>query len=725
MTATSTNIRPIGIAGAEPRRLQSYVMGEWVTGGGQATSLYHAVTGEQIGEASTGGIDFKGMVDYAKRVGGPALRRLTFHERALMLKAAAQYLMARKDEFYLVSAATGATKQDSWVDIEGGIGTFFAYASRGRREFPNETFYIDGPMEALSKGGTFVGRHICVPLEGVAVHINAFNFPVWGMLEKLAPTLLAGMPAIVKPATITSYLTEAAFRAMIESRIIPEGAIQLLCGSAGDLLDHLDAQSAVAFTGSASTGKMLKSSKAILEENVRFNMEADSLNYSMLGPDAAPGTEEFDLFIKEVAREMTSKAGQKCTAIRRTIVPAAYLEGVMAALKKRLSSVTIGDPALDGVRMGPLAGRAQVTEVRRSVDAIARTNELVYGDLDDYTVIGANRSRGAFFPPLLFYSKDPFGSPEAHEIEAFGPVNTVMPYDRVDDAIDLAKRGKGSLVGSLFTADDRVARDVVLGTAAYHGRLMLVNRHSAKESTGHGSPLPHLVHGGPGRAGGGEEMGGVRGVLHYMQRTALQGSPTTLMHVTKEYLVGAERTFDRVHPFRKYFDELEVGDALVTARRTVTEADIVNFAGVSGDFFYAHMDEIAARDSIFEKRVAHGYFVLSAAAGLFVDAAPGPVLAHYGLETLRFVKPVYPGDTIQATLTVKQKTAKEQREGQVPQGVVAWDVEVKNQNDEPVAVYTILTLVRRKDADETSSDPATIPTQTPGKVVDTDGRAER
>ena len=697
MTTIAPNARLVGVAGAEPRRLESYVCGEWVAGTGSATELFHAVTGDKIAEATTSGIDFGAMVDYAKRVGGPALRRMTFHERALKLKAMAQYLMARKDEFYLVSAATGATKADSWVDIEGGIGTLFAYASRGRREFPNERFYIDGPTEMLSKGGSFVGRHICVPLEGVAVHINAFNFPVWGMLEKLSPTLLAGMPAIVKPATVTSYLTEVFFRAMVESGVFPEGAIQLLCGSTGDLLDHLDCQSAVAFTGSASTGKMLKTSKAIVDNNVRFNMEADSLNYSMLGPDAEPGTPEFDLFIKEVVREMTTKAGQKCTAIRRTLVPESALQDVMTALKKRLDTTTIGDPAVDGVRMGPLAARGQVNEVRRSVDAIARSAELVYGNLDDFPVVGADRQRGAFFPALLFYAKDPFGASEPHDIEAFGPVNTVMPYRTVDDAIELARKGKGSLVGSLFTADDRVARDVVFGTAAYHGRLMLINRHSAKESTGHGSPLPHLVHGGPGRAGGGEEMGGVRGVLHYMQRTELQGSPTTLMHVTNEYTPGAERTFDRIHPFRKTFDELEVGDALVTARRTVTEADVVNFAGISGDFFYAHMDDIAARDSLFERRVAHGYFVLSAAAGLFVDPAPGPVLANYGLESLRFVKPVYPGDTIQATLTVKQKTAKEKKDGQVAQGVVAWDVEVKNQNDELVAVYTILTLVRRED----------------------------
>jgi oxepin-CoA hydrolase/3-oxo-5,6-dehydrosuberyl-CoA semialdehyde dehydrogenase len=585
VTTLSEISKPIGTPGAEPRRLLNYVQGGWVAGSGAPTDLFHAVTGEKIAEASTGGIDVKGMVDYAKRVGGPALRKMTFHERALMLKEAAKYLMARKEEFYLVSAATGATRQDGWIDIEGGIGTFFAYSSRGRREFPNETFYVDGPTEMLSKGGTFVGRHICVPLEGVAVHINAFNFPVWGMLEKLAPTVLAGVPAIVKPATVTSFLTEAVFRAMIESALFPDGSIQLLCGSAGSLLDHLDFQSAVAFTGSASTGKMLRESRSILDNNVRFNMEADSLNYSMLGPDAVPGSAEFDLFIKEVAREMTAKAGQKCTAIRRTFVPEGMLSDVMTALTKRLDGVTIGDPSVDGVRMGPLAGRAQVGEVRRSVDRIARAAELVYGNLDDYRVVGADRERGAFFPTLLFYAKDPFGASEPHDVEAFGPVNTVMPYRTIDDAIELAKKGKGSLVGSLFTADDRVARQVVFGTAAYHGRLMLINRHSAKESTGHGSPLPHLVHGGPGRAGGGEEMGGVRGVLHYMQRTALQGSPTTLMHVTHEYSAGAERQYDRVHPFRKFFEELEVGDALVTPRRTVTEADIVNFAGISGEFF--------------------------------------------------------------------------------------------------------------------------------------------
>ena len=676
-------------------RLKNYVQGEWVEGSGRMAELFDAVTGATIAEAGTGGIDFRGMAAYARDVGGPNLRRMTFHARARMLKALALHLTAHKDEFYALSAATGATKGDSWIDIDGGIGTLFAYASRGRREFPDETFYVDGAMEPLSKGGTFVGRHICVPLEGVAVHINAFNFPVWGMLEKLSTTLLAGVPAIVKPATVTSFLTEAVARRMVEAGVLPPGAFQLLCGSAGDLLDHLEGQDAVAFTGSATTGRMLKQGRAIVEHNVRFNQEADSLNFSMLGPDARPGSEEFDLFVKEVAREMTVKAGQKCTAIRRTIVPAGMVDDVVAALRKRLAGVTVGDPRVEGVRMGPLAGRAQVGEVARSLDRLREAAELVYGGGDDFEVVGADRERGAFFPITLLYDDRPFERTAPHDVEAFGPVNTVMPYGSLDEAIELARRGKGSLVGSLFTADDGVAREVVLGTAPYHGRLMLVNRHSAKESTGHGSPLPHLVHGGPGRAGGGEEMGGVRGVLHWMQRTALQGSPTTLAAVTREWVAGAAQKRDRVHPFRKHFEELEVGETLITHRRTITDADVVNFAGISGDFFYAHMDDIAARESIFERRVAHGYFVLSAAAGLFVDPAPGPVLANYGLENLRFVKPVYIGDTIQARLTCKQKTAKEDREGQIPQGVVAWDVEVTNQQGEAVAVYTILTLVRR------------------------------
>jgi oxepin-CoA hydrolase/3-oxo-5,6-dehydrosuberyl-CoA semialdehyde dehydrogenase len=675
--------------------VQSYALGHWLDGTGTGVPLYHAVTGAEVAVASSEGLDFKAMLAYGRTVGGPALRAMTFHQRARILKALAQHLTARKEEFYRVSSWTGATRGDSWIDIDGGIGTLFAYSSRGRREFPDETYYVDGGPEALSKGGTFIGRHICVPMEGVAVQINAFNFPVWGMLEKFATSFLAGMPTIVKPATVTSYLAESVVRAMIGSGLLPAGTVQLICGSAGDLLDHLDCQDAIAFTGSATTGLMLRSTKAVLGNSVRFNQEADSLNYSMLGADALPGTEEFDLFIREVAKEMTVKAGQKCTAIRRTFVHESMVHDVIGALQKRLASVRVGDPAVEGVRMGPLAGKDQVREVEKSVERLRTATELVFGGPGTLDVIGADADAGAFYPTILLYDDKPFERREPHDVEAFGPVNTIMPYGSVDEAIELAKLGKGSLVGSLFTANDDVARRVALGTAAYHGRLMLVNRYSAKESTGHGSPLPQLVHGGPGRAGGGEEMGGVRGVLHYMQRTAIQGSPQTVATVTREWSKGAIERQDRLHPFRKYFEELEIGETLITHRRTVTESDVVNFANISGDFFYAHMDDIAAKDSIFERRVAHGYFVLSAAAGLFVDPAPGPVLANYGLEGLRFVKPVYIGDSIQARLTCKQKTAKEDREGQIPQGVVYWDVEVTNQDGEPVAVYTILTLVRK------------------------------
>ena len=679
-------------------RLQSYAQGEWVTGTGKPVELFHAVTGEKVGEATSEGIDFKGMLDYARRVGGPKLRAMTFHQRARMLKAMAQHLMAHKDELYQVSTATGATKADSWIDIEGGVGTFFGYASQGRREFPDETFYVDGSVERISKGGTFLGRHLCVPLEGVAVHINAFNFPCWGMLEKLAPTFLAGMPAIVKPATVTAFLAERLARTMLSAGILPEGALQIICGGVGDLLDHLTCQDVVTFTGSAGTGRKLKSHPRVVSESVRFNLEADSLNYCILGPDAAPGSDEFDLFVKEVVKEMTVKAGQKCTAIRRTIVPEGMTEDVVGALSKRLAGATLGDPARDGVRMGPLAGRAQVGEVRGNADQIGAACERVHGNPDRFEVVGADAAKGAFFPSLLYYCDAPFRKSEPHDVEAFGPVNTVMPYRTLDEAVALAKLGRGSLCGSVVTADDSVAREVVLGTAAYHGRLMVLNRHNAKESTGHGSPLPSLIHGGPGRAGGGEEMGGVRGVLHYMQRTALQGTPATLTAVGREWVKGGPELSDGVHPFRKHFEELRIGETWVTHGRTVTEADVVNFAGISGDFFYAHMDDAAAKASLFGRRVAHGYFVLSAAAGLFVDPAPGPVLANYGLDNLRFVKPVYPGDTIRARLTCKQKTAKDTVDGQVPQGVVAWDVEVTNQSAEPVAVYTILTLVKRSSS---------------------------
>lgn len=675
--------------------LQNYAMGQWVAGTGRRLDLMDAVTGEKIGEAGSEGLDFKSMLHYARTVGGPKMRALTFHQRAAMLKAIAKVLMERKDDFYALSYMTGATKSDSWVDIEGGIGTFFAFSSRGRREFPNETFHVEGPTEPLSKNGTFVGRHILVPVEGVAVHINAFNFPVWGMLEKMAPALLAGVPCIVKPATAGSHLAEAVFRTILETGILPEGAIQLICGNAGDLLDHVEEQDVVAFTGSAATGQKLKSGAAVMKHSVRFNMEADSLNCCILGPDAVPGTEEFELFIKEVAREMTTKAGQKCTAIRRSIVPSGLEEDVIKALTKRLASTTIGAPTAEGVRMGPLASRIQVGAVRSAAELIRHGAEMVYGG-GDFNVVGADRDKGAFFAPMLMVCDDPLNRLEPHDVEAFGPVNTVMPYRSIDDAVRLARMGKGSLVGSVVTADPKVARDVVLGAGSYHGRMLVLDRTSAKESTGHGSPLPQLVHGGPGRAGGGEEMGGARGVTHYMQRVAIQGSPSMVTAITREWTKGAEEHLDAVHPFRKTFDDLEVGDTLITKTRTITMADVESFAALSGDKFYAHMNDDDARSNgVFERRVAHGYFLISAAAGLFVDPDLGPVLANYGMERLRFTKPVYPGDTIHVRLTVKQKTAKDTPEGTIPQGVVEWDVEIMNQDNEAVAVYSILTLVRR------------------------------
>ena len=676
-------------------RLQNYALGEWVAGSGAQATLLHAVSGEPVAETSSGGLDFQAMVRYARAVGGPALRRLTFHERAAMLKAVAKHLMERKEAFYALSAATGATRADSWVDIEGGIGIFFAYASRGRREFPNETFHVEGPQELLGKAGTFAGRHICVPLEGVAIHINAFNFPCWGMLEKLAPALLAGVPCIVKPATATSYLTELMFREIIAANVFPPGALQLICGSAGDLLSHVEEQDVVAFTGSAATGQALKESPAVVRHAVRFNMEADSLNCCILGPDAAPGTPEFDLFVKEVVREMTTKAGQKCTAVRRTLVPAGMEEAVVAALTARLAKTTVGDPAVEGVRMGPLASRGQVRDVGAAAARLRAAGEVVFG-ADEVPVVGADREKGAFFTPLLMVCDRPLAQDAPHDIEAFGPVNTVMPYGSLDEAVALAKRGRGSLCGSVVTADPRVARQVVLGVAPFHGRLLVLERTSAGESTGHGSPLPNLVHGGPGRAGGGEEMGGARGVLHYLQRTAVQGSPSMLTAITREWSAGAAQRTEGPHPFRRTFDELEIGDTLVTGTRTITLEDIEAFARLSGDTFYAHMDDEAARaHGVFTGRVVHGYFIVSAAAGLFVDPALGPVLANYGLERLRFTKPVYPGDTIRVRLTVKQKTAKDTPVDGVPQGVVEWDVDVRNQHDESVALYSILTLVRR------------------------------
>ncbi|MAY41659.1 phenylacetic acid degradation bifunctional protein PaaZ [Neptuniibacter sp. UBA847] len=679
-------------------KLQSYINGQWVDGTDEGAEVFNAVNGESICTVSSTGVDFEDAVRYARETGGPALRKMTFHERANALKALAKMLMEKKEEFYRVSAWTGATRADSWIDIEGGISTMFTYSSLVRRELPNETFLVEDDAQRLSAEGTFIGRHILVPKEGVAVHINAFNFPCWGMLEKIAPSLAAGMPVIVKPATASSYLTEVMVKAIVASGILPAGAIQLISGSVGDLLNRLNEQDVVTFTGSASTGQKLRSHPNIVANSIPFTMEADSLNSSILGATVEPGSAEFDLYIKEVAREMTVKAGQKCTAIRRAIIPRNRVEAVSDALKARLDKTTIGDPSVEGVRMGPLVGRSQVADVWDKVEQLKQSCEVIYGGSKDFAIKGGDVETGAFFPTTLLYSDQPTQTDIPHGVEAFGPVSTLMAYDDIDQAIAIAKLGKGSLVGSIVTGDNNEARDLVLGCASYHGRLLVLNADCAKESTGHGSPLPTLVHGGPGRAGGGEELGGIRAVKHYMQRTAIQGSPTTLTAITNEYNPGSELIQKDVHPFRKYFEDLEIGETLITHRRTVTEADIVNFGCLSGDHFYAHFDEIAAKDSLFGKRVAHGYFVISAAAGMFVEPSPGPVLANYGMENLRFVEPVGIGDTIQVRLTCKQKIKKDRRsDDEQPNGVVVWDVEVMNQDNNPVALYNILTLVVRKE----------------------------
>ncbi|MCS7058921.1 MAG: phenylacetic acid degradation bifunctional protein PaaZ [Meiothermus sp.] len=675
-------------------KLKSYAAGVWFESPAPGVVVRDAVWGEPIAEVSSEGLDFAEMVRYAREVGGPALRRHTFHERAAMLRALAQYLLERKEAFYTLSYKTGATRHDSWFDIDGGIGTFFSYASLARRELPNERFLVEDDPLALSKGGSFLGRHLLVPKEGVAVHINAYNFPVWGMLEKLAPGLIAGVPAIVKPATQTAYLTEAVFRAMLESKILPEGAIQLVCGSIGDLFDHLSEQDSVTFTGSAATGRKLKTHPNLVAHSVPFNMEADSLNCAILGQTVEPGDPEFGLFVKEVAREMTVKAGQKCTAIRRVIVPRGKSEAVLEALKQELSQATLGDPSREDVRMGPLVGAGQRADVLEVVRRLKEQGcEVAWEGSGE--LLGGDPEKGGFMPPTLLYSAKPWDS-AAHDLEPFGPVATLMPYEDLDEAVALARRGRGSLVGSIVTYDREEARRLFFGCATHHGRMLILNRDNAKESTGHGSPLPPLVHGGPGRAGGGEELGGLRGIKHYLQRCAVQTDPTTLMVLCQEYVRGAEVKEGPIHPFRKYFEDLEIGESLLTHRRTVTEADIVNFANVTGDYFYAHVDEIGAKDSIFGERVAHGYFLISAAAGLFVHPAPGPVLANYGLERLRFIEPVKIGDTLQARLTVKSKTAKDPKPGERPTGVVTWAVEIINQEGRTVALYDILTLVARR-----------------------------
>ena len=678
------------------RKLENYIAGNWITGDGDGQILYNAVTGDPIYAATSQGLDFEQALDYGRTVGNAALRRMTFHERGRMLKALALHLMAQKEAFYQISYLSGATRADSWIDIEGGIGNLFANASL-RRKFPDLPYCTDGEPVGLSKGGTFMGHHLLVPKEGVAVHINAYNFPVWGMLEKCAVNWLAGVPAIVKPAQVTAYLTEAVAKEIIASGILPEGALQVICGGAGNLLDKVTAQDVVTFTGSKATGLKLKGNRNILEQSVPFNMEADSLNCIVLGRDVTPDKPEWDIFIKEVRKEITVKAGQKCTAIRRIFVPEHLVEDVTIALGKALAQTTIGNPLNDKVRMGALAGRDQRDGVIQNVQKLLATSQIVYGSLDSVEVLDADAEKGAFLSPILLMNEAPFASNDVHDIECFGPVSTLMPYKDLDDAVQLAKKGKGSLCCSIVTADDRLATEFVVGAATHHGRILVLNRDCAKESTGHGSPLPLLIHGGPGRAGGGEEMGGVRGVKHYMQRVAVQGSPTTITAITQSYQPNGATVADEKHPFRKYFEDLQVGDTLITHKRTVTEADIVNFANVSWDHFYAHTDHTSLEGTMFEKPVAHGYFILSAAAGLFVDAKKGPVLLNYGLDECRFMKPVYAGATIGVKLTVKEKLPQDPKdENDIPKGIVKWYVEVMDETGEHVAVATILTMVARK-----------------------------
>jgi oxepin-CoA hydrolase/3-oxo-5,6-dehydrosuberyl-CoA semialdehyde dehydrogenase len=665
-------------------QLLNYAFDRWTPGEGQLAEIASAIDGTPVTRTGSGGLDFAGMLKHAREAGGPALRRMTFHERARMLKALGQAIMARKEELYELNYLTGATRKDGWIDIEGGAGTLFSFSSKGRRELPDAHVLMDGALEPLSKSGSFVGQHIYTPLQGAAVHINAFNFPVWGMLEKLAPTLLAGVPAIVKPASATSYLTEAAFRVMIEAGVLPAGAVQLIVGGVGDLFDHLTGQDVVSFTGSASTALKLRTHPVVMRESVRFIAEQDSLNASVLGPDAAPGTPEFDLFVREVAIEMTVKAGQKCTAIRRAMAPAQYLDAVQSSLAERLASTKVGDPRAEDTRMGALVSTAQRDDVRQKIAELeAAGAKIVAGDPSAESPVPG----GAFLPPVLLRADDPWATSAVHDVEPFGPVSTIMPYKDMDDAIALANRGKGSLALSLFTHSQDAARDLIRGAAAFHGRMLVIDRTNAKESTGHGSPLPVLVHGGPGRAGGGEEMGGIRGVKHYMQRTAIQSSPAMIAAITGQYVPGGPKHIVDVHPFRRKMSEVAIGDTWKTPSRTVSIEDIEHFAEFTGDRFYAHMDEEAAKASpIFEGRVAHGYLILSFAAGLFVWPDPGPVLANTGLENLRFLTPLYPGDSLRVELTVRAKSIKSDETGQV-----RWAVEVFNQKDELVATYDLLT----------------------------------
>ena len=678
---------------------QNYALGKWITGDGEGAALFNAITGEKLGTANSAGLDFGAMMKYGREVGGPTLRKMTFQERGLMIKALALHLHKIKAKFYKLSAATGATKIDSWIDIEGGIGNLFANASL-RRQFPDLPYYIDGEAANLSKEGSFIGHHIMVPKQGVAVHINAFNFPIWGMLEKIAVNLMAGVPAIVKPATLTCYLTELMVREIIAAKILPDGALQLICGSANGILDHVISEDIVTFTGSASTGKMLKSHPKIIEEAVSFNMEADSLNAAILGEDAVPGTKEFDIFIKEVQKEIIVKAGQKCTAIRRIIVPEKLVEDVNIELTKKLAKVIIGDPAIEGVRMGSLAGRPQVDEVVEKINTLAKSQKIIFGDSEVFEVKGADKNKGAFISPTLFFNDDPFKNMDCHNIEAFGPVSTIMPYKNLDEAITLSRMGMGSLVCSIVTSDDNIAKEFVIGASSMHGRILVLNQDCASESTGHGSPMPLLVHGGPGRAGGGEEMGGKRGVLHYLQRTAIQGHPSTITSLTNQYQYGAIKNESNPHIFKKYFEEIRIGDTVTTETHLVTLNNIEDFADISGDKFYAHMDENALEGTIFTERVAHGYYILSKAAGLFVDPEKGPVLLNYGIDECRFTKPVYPGMTITVKLTAKEKIDQEKRDQEdIGKGIVKFLVDVYDDEDETVMLATILTMIKKKNQD--------------------------
>ncbi len=689
-------------------KLGNYVLGKWTEGDGEGQKLYNAVNGDVIATATTKGLDFASVLDYGRKTGSPALRKMTFQQRGRMLKALALHLLEHKEKFYKLSFKTGATRSDSWVDIEGGIGNLFSNASL-RRKLPDEIFVLDGENIGLSKEGTFAGQHILLPKEGVVIHINAFNFPVWGMLEKIAVTLLAGVAAVVKPASITSYLTEAVVREIITSKILPEGALQLICGNAGDILDHVTSQDVITFTGSASTGLLLKSNPNVLRENVPFNLEADSLNCIVLGDDVTAQMAEWDIFIKEVRKEMTSKCGQKCTAIRRIFVPENKMEEVWIAISKSLAQTTIGNPENEKVRMGALAGQSQRREVIEQVQRLLASSQIIYGSLDSVELIDADDKKGAFISPLLLKNETPFSSPEVHTIEAFGPVSTIMPYKNIDEAIALAKLGKGSLCSSVVTTDETFAKDFVLAAGTYHGRILILNNDCAKESTGHGSPLPMLIHGGPGRAGGGEEMGGLRGIKHYMQRVALQGSPTMLTAITNVYQPGARGKTDVGHPFKKYFEELKIGEQFVTEKRKITSEDIDKFADLSGDHFYAHIKTTDFTDTMFEQQVAHGYFIMSAAAGLFVDNyEKNPVLLNYGMEELRFTKPVYPGTEIYIKLTCKEKIGQELKEitPQTPyikgldiaKGIVKWYVEILDYTDTTLlGVGTILTMVRKRN----------------------------